>query len=322
MLKPEEIAVTCEIEWRPATANSWDDAFPAARRSNLLQHFAYAQAVRATQQMGARHGYIHVNGRLEGICQLGEVGLMRNAIHFVALDRGPLFFDPSRNAEVSLAFFKELRRQFPRRWGRKLRIIPELGPEADLILKNCGFKRNPNTVPYETAWWSLDPDIATLRRALKSKWRYSLNRAERSPLEAVVDRQPSSFDAFLSGHESDKKMRGYAGASEPFLRQLLARMSARGEVMMFHARLEGAIVASILVLLHGSSATYQAGWTTPEGRHHSAHHLLLWTAALELKKVGILDFELGGFNDGSASGIKRFKLGTGAESVSLAGSYY
>ena len=125
----------------------------------------------------------------------------------------------------------------------------------------------------------------------------------------------------MLAYELDVLEKDYSGPSTKLLTELMKFMVPRGEAVIFNATDQGRTVAAILVFLHGASATYQVGWTSDKGRKLAAHHQLLWRAMLSLKERGIKDLDLGGVNDESAAGIKRFKTGLGGEEVALVGFF-
>ena len=79
-------------------------------------------------------------------------------------------------------------------------------------------------------------------------------------------------------------------------------------------------LAGIVLIRHGASATYYAGWTSPEGRRLKAHNLLLWRGIGALREAGTDWLDLGGV-DPAVPGVARFKLGLGGEAFTLAGTY-
>lgn len=313
----------CSIAWDETPLEEWFELFALVRRSTLSQYFPYAQATRAVDQMGARRGLISIGGKACGLVQMGEVGLLGNAIHMLTVDRGPLWFNGVDQRQASAAFFRELTRQFPSRFGRKKRIIPELDERvaARDVLGSSGLRRNEDLPGYETIWLNLEPEEEKLRAGLNRKWRGHLSKAERSPLVVQEDWLLASRNNFLARYEADRKAKNYPGASLPFLDRLMDYQLVRDEAFILNAKLDNRTVAAVLIFLHGKSATYQTGWSLAEGRKNAAHHLLLWNAALILKNKGILDFDLGGTNDESAAGVKTFKSGLGGEVVRLTGLY-
>jgi lipid II:glycine glycyltransferase (peptidoglycan interpeptide bridge formation enzyme) len=80
-------------------------------------------------------------------------------------------------------------------------------------------------------------------------------------------------------------------------------------------------VAGMMFLIHGQAATYQVGWTSDAGREHHAHNLILWRAMQELRERGVRMLDLGGVNTTRSAGIARFKIGTGGQVLTCAGTF-
>lgn len=314
----------CDIDWAPVPAQEWAARFKAIPRSTLLQHAAYAQADRDVNQMGMRRGIIRIDGREAGLVQLGEVGLVRNLVHVVNLDRGPLWFEGLGTLEAQAAFFKLFAKEQPRRFGRKRRLLPEIedtGP-GRAVMETAGFTRADKYQGYETIWVDLRPEEERMRAKLDGNWRRFLSKSERAEFSVREDWLCEGADDFLRTYEADRAAKNYSGPSRRMLEALIRFMVPRGEAVILTAEREGeAPLAGMLMLLHGSSATYQVGWNLVEGRKVWAHHRLFWHAMVMLRARGITDFDLGGVNDESAQGIKRFKEGLGGRFVKLVGFY-
>jgi lipid II:glycine glycyltransferase (peptidoglycan interpeptide bridge formation enzyme) len=140
-------------------------------------------------------------------------------------------------------------------------------------------------------------------------------------LRVQWDDRGTFFPLLLKAYNQDKAQKGYDGPSSKLL-EALAGTFLRGKNMLIGlAALDGKPVAGILVLCHGSAATYQVGWISPKGREKQAGHVLLWDALRILKERNINDFDLGGVNDGSAHGVKSFKSGMGGDMVEIPGLY-
>ena len=80
-------------------------------------------------------------------------------------------------------------------------------------------------------------------------------------------------------------------------------------------------IAAMLFLIHGRVATYQIGWSAPQGRMCNAHQLLLAEAVEQLPKHGVISIDLGAVDTENARGLARFKIGTGADIVRLGGTW-
>ena len=122
-------------------------------------------------------------------------------------------------------------------------------------------------------------------------------------------------------YHQDKLKKTYGGPSLEFLDVFVSKLSANKEILIGKAHKNGRDEAAIMIVIHGRSATYQIGWSSFVGRNSCAHHLLLWQALSVLKKRGVKELDLGGFNNGSAAGIQKFKQGLGGEPYILVGHY-
>ncbi len=79
------------------------------------------------------------------------------------------------------------------------------------------------------------------------------------------------------------------------------------------------MVAAILVLRHGPTATYQTAWTSAQGRICHSHNLLLPHIAIRLANLGHQTFDLGLLETDHAATLARLKLRTGAHVRRLGG---
>ncbi|MCK5284995.1 MAG: GNAT family N-acetyltransferase [Alphaproteobacteria bacterium] len=310
--------MNCTIIWNKLSLSEWEEVFRLVSRSNLLQSYAYGQAICALNRQTARWGVIEIAGKRAGIVQILEAGAFKKLFHAVIIDRAPLWFKGYGNAEHFKAFAIALNSEFPRRIGRKRRFIPET-QDSNALIKS-GFKPiNKNT--YQTIWLDLRLSDESLLKNLNAKWRNKLRKSQKANLKIEWDDIGQHLPWLLNIYNADKKARGYNGASVKLLIALAKTFIPKKNMLIARALIDNKPVAAILVLNHGSSATYQIGWSSPDGRKTAAHNLLLWDALKILKNKGIKDFDLGGINDESAKGVKKFKENMGGEIVYLAGLY-
>lgn len=314
--------ISCHIEWLEENAQETLADFEKIDRSNILQSLPYARANCTHMGQKTRLGLIYIGDQKAGLVRIYEAGFLWNAIHAVILDRGPLWFDGFGGAAHVKAFFEEFNHLFPRRFGRRRRIIPEIedGPAIQKILSGCGFERMTRPA-YQTIWLDLQKDDEALKADMRKNWRGSLNKAERSELEIIWDKSGQYLPWMMKCYSADKGTRGYSGANPVFLRKIASSYALDQSCMIGVAQKEGRKIAAIMVFKHGKSATYQCGWTSPLGRDNNANHLLLWSAVRMLRDDGIQDFDLGGVNDETAKGVKSFKEGLGGKTICLVGHY-
>lgn len=306
----------CEIQWNILGLAAWETRFSQIRRANLLQSYSYALAACVVNHQQARWGLIKIDGAEAGLVQVLEAKALGGLMHALIIDRGPLWFEGFGNAEHLQAFATEINRQFPKHLGRARRFIPEAQGVQDLP----GFKKT-TAMPYKTIWLDLTKSEEHLRRGLRKNWRGSLKKAEAANLDIEWDERGLTLPSLIDGYTRDKKTKGYDGPSVKILMELAKNFVPQKKLLIGRALTNDKLCASILILCHGTSATYQIGWSNDTGRKLAAHHFLLWQALLKLKQNNIQDFDLGGVNDETAQGIKTFKEGMGGTLVTLSGLY-
>ena len=311
-----------EIRWNTLTLQEWSARFNHLCCSNILQSYHYAQALAASEKQKARWGLILIGEQEAGLVQVIEASALFNLFHGVIIDRGPLWFEGFGGAAHIKLFFDEIEKQFPNRFGRKRRFIPEVqnGAAAEGILKQCGLQKNNDQKPYQTLWWDLTIDSDSANDNLRSNWRGSLNKAERAGLNIEWDDKGTFYPWLRDKYKKDKQLRGFGGVSPRFLDNLARFSTQENPMIIGKVTKDGQNIAGVMFLKHGRSATYQIGWSSEEGRKYCAHHLLLWQGRSILAERGVNELDLGGIND-EAEGLKKFKEGTGASPSRLVGHY-
>lgn len=315
----------CTVEWNGLSAKDWMEYFNRIPQSNVLQHPAYIRAMCRKDHQRARFGLIRMDGQPAGLVSILEAGILWNAIHGVMLDRGPLWF-PGFGTAVHIKLFIEVfSREFPARLLRRRRLIPEIqdGATARKIIESTGFSRRPDQTGYDTFWVKTDQD----EKLLRDNWRQSLHKAQRAPLNVTWDDQGHLVPWMCAQYAADKSAKGYPGPSPRLLTLLSQEMIPTRGMVVGQVRHETSltpgsqIIAGVMLVCHGRSATYLAGWTGEMGREVSAHHLLLWQSLNMLKQRGIWELDLGGFNESTAQGVKLFKEGMGGTVFRGVGHY-
>lgn len=220
---------------------------------------------------------------------------------FHLVSRGPIAVDPSAFDQL----IHSIRRQFR---GPLVVNAPASMHQVGGVKIASGA--DIATIPMHA------PDV--MRARLHQKWRNQLRKSEASPL-IVTDQalDPLRHKWFLQAEAAQQKSRKYRSYPTGFLLAFAA--ANKGQARLYSASLEGQPVAGMLILKHGRMATYQAGITTPEGRETCAHNRLLWQVMCDLQKRQITRLDLGRAD--LSPGLRRFKLGAGAEVETLGGSF-
>jgi len=307
-----------ELIWQDIDKSAYAEEEKKIRRLPLLQSVDYNEA--AVQFYGYTPRYISLqrNDQTIGLCIIQNWRALGGLLKATMLDRGPVWFEGYNTSENFEHFIHAFTKRYRRRIAHNRRIIPEhLG--AHDIMQTHKFEKTADG--YQTIWIDLTKDEQSLRAALKKNWRGSLQKAEKSDLTLDWDETGKTLPFMLKTYEIDKKRRNYPGPSVPFMKALCQKFQNTGTMLIGRAMLGKDCIASITILCHGTSATYQIGWTGAQGRENAAHHLLLWNALIVLKNKGYKDFDLGGMNDKDAKTIAKFKMAMGGDAVQLSGLY-
>ncbi|ABF63655.1 hypothetical protein TM1040_0922 [Ruegeria sp. TM1040] len=188
--------------------------------------------------------------------------------------------------------------------------VPELGRLGAL----------PLMTPASVGLLDILADRTAQRDRLAQKWRNRLSHAEAQALRVTRQNMPIAPDHWiLRADAAQQQKRRYR--SWPAALTLAYAQANRGSAKLFEAHEGRETVAGILVLTHGEGATYHIAHSTERGRRLSAHNLLMWNAMDWLAAKGIRRLDLGVINTEDASGLARFKLGTGARLSQLGGTW-
>ena len=300
------------FDWTNRTVGDWRKLLQKAEKANWMQAWPYAQASFKRDYKPTRLAVIK-RGDLEiGLMAVQEIKL--GPIQIVNLFRGPVWLIAQPTEQDFLEFAETFRKEFPNKLFQRLRWMPnwEVNPTTKSVLEKIGFKERPEY--FLTIWLDLKKSTDELRNELKQKWRNGLNKSEKSSVKIVKENGLHKLDLFLKFYARHKKLKNFRGPSHAFMKEEITTAFQSGDGFLLWAYVENVPVAGIAILIHGNSGSYRIGWNTEEGRKVNAHYNLLWNAILNLKKLGVEFFDLGGIKPDDAKGISHFKTGMGGKS--------
>lgn len=289
------------VAWDEIGADAWAAFAAATGPAALQQGWAYGEALRGGGAAVHRLAFRGTGGALDAVAQL-VVRRFLGLLQVAFLLRGPLGRVAPARVVAAIA------ERFPRAF---LLWTPAVDP--------AGVLGRPVVSGYATAWLAIDRPDEALLAGMDVRWRHRVRRVLRSGLVTTTDRD-GSLERFLLARELEQRRRiGYRGPHPLFLDRLRAVAPDDRLVML---ALEGdEPVAGVLLQRHGTSATYQIGWSSPRGRALDANRLLLWRAFTALRDKGVRWVDLGGIATDKAPGPTRFKLQTGAVPEILPGTF-
>ncbi|WP_164658638.1 GNAT family N-acetyltransferase [Tropicibacter sp. Alg240-R139] len=159
-----------------------------------------------------------------------------------------------------------------------------------------------------------------LRARLHQKWRNRLKQAEQQNLRVARQNMPTDPHHWLLKEDAHRQRhRGYRNWPAALTCAFAERNP--GQAKLFTAFVGKSPVAGLLLLRHGSVATYHVSHTIAQGRHLCAQNLLMWQAMTWAARKGLQRLDLGVISTEDAPGLARFKLGTGAQMRRLGGTW-
>ena len=304
-----------EIVWNQTAQSFWDAAH-AAQGGAMQQDWAYGASLAA---LGIPCYRAQVSHRGEVIA-LAQFVCRRYAwtVGFALCTRGPIWLrslDPVEQAAV----YRALKRSLPMARPRFALFSPDIVDTGHLSVRKL-FRV---LTGYSTVRIDLTQSAEARRAAMEGRWRNRLVASERAGIQIVrADANPTQYRWLLEEELSQRDSKSFYGLPVEFIEHYIhSRANTTKTVLILRAEHHNERIAAMLFLIHGSAATYHVGWSNEAGRTLNAHNLLLWRACDELHERGIKVLDLGGINTRSLAGISRFKIGSGGEVVTYAGTF-
>lgn len=309
--------------WNPPDQQRWD-AFAHAAGAGLQQSWAYGQALQTLHVPCLR-----VALTAEPEPQAPWVGAAQFIVHrlpwFVrfAFSLGGPIWVPGADLHTQRAGLRLMRRTLPLRRPRVAIFTPPLDTRDPAAPPHAFRGQWALATGGSTVILDLTLDEATRLAQQEGRWRNRLNAAQRSGLRVdTCGTKPRDVAWLVDAESQQRQARRYIALPEGFVAAFQAASPRPAEALLTLAAFSGRErCAGMMFLVHGRSATYHLGWTNETGRELSAHNLLLWEACQRLAARGVERLDLGGVDTTSNPGLARFKLGTGGQVITWAGSF-
>lgn len=307
-----------DVKWNQLARPEWDD-WCTRYGAPLQQVWAYGQAM---HRMGVQvhRACIEAGGQRLGLAQF----ICRRVAGYLSLascTRGPVWRPEVDAAQRSQAY-RALQRGIPTRPLRVTLISPAMSLQDLQPGETQGLSRV--MTGYSTVMLDLRRGPPALRADFEGKWRNRLHKAETDTrLKVQVQADRRACEQLLKREGEQRSRRGFHGLPTDLVPAYIEAHDKPSQAYaVATARLGKETVAAMLFLVHGSCATYHMGWADEEGRKLNTHNLLLWRAIEHFHAQGLQALDLGGVNTHDLPGISRFKLGTGGQVLTLAGTYF
>lgn len=209
-------------------------------------------------------------------------------------------------------------------WARasglaRLRVEPELGPNARSLLEACGFERTADVQPSRTRIIELGPEdemLASFRRST----RYNIRHAERSGV--TVEQGRDAVELARQVYASASR----AGVNLPGRRYLDTVLQTIPHARTFVASHGGEPLCALMVAVHDRRGYYLFSGASGRKRNLKAMDLAMWHGIRYAARMGCRDYDLWGVAPDSDPqhpwhGFTEFKRGYGGSEVEYAGTW-
>lgn len=301
------------FNWEPITIAQIDEFMLKTENTNWMQTWPYAYACHKRDQKNCQIVRIMENDKVIGIVLIEQIKL--GIIHFIQINRGPLWLKGQNPEKRVLEFAQLLQETFPNKWYRRRRWLPELESteKAKHQLQQIGFQLT--TLSFDTIWIDLTLPEETLRKNLQQKWRNCLAKSEKQNFLVQIHESIQSFQEFIKGYENYKKLKKFIGPTSEFLSvEVKTGLKTKSHLLVWAVN-ENQQIAGILIALHGKTASYRVGWNSLKGRELNAHYSMLWQLIIFLKSKGFQKFDLGGILPNEEPELTHFKRGLGGNEI-------
>ena len=244
-------------------------------------------------------------------------------IYLLRLNNGPLIRSDFKGDKY--AVLKSILQYSRKKYTRIISYAP-----SNIFNEEKNIKIFPtfklNIAPWKTSIIRLSINENDLLKNLKSKWRNQLKKGLRfTSIKEVKDIE--KFKKIYENYRSyalkqdfkpidNKKCRNWFANSKVISSDIILKVY-QAEVLGQKDR----TIGSLGVLYFKDKAIYLFGYTNKIGKIYQANSALLWNAILESKKNGIKEFDLGGLNETTPVGIRKFKEGLNGASSGCIGEF-
>ena len=216
----------------------------------------------------------------------------------------------------------------------RLDLPQERGTELDREEQGMAWPLVPAPVavqPPSTVLVDLTRDEAELLSAMKSKTRYNVRLSHKrgvSVREGDLSGSGDDLDRWYDLYRETARRDRIAVHSRAYYRTLAETVteSEEAEIALLLAEHEGDLLAGILVLHFGDTATYLYGASSDTKRNLMAPYGLQWEAIRRARRAGLRCYDLFGIPPTDdpghpMHGLYRFKTGFGGRIVHRMGAY-
>lgn len=181
----------------------------------------------------------------------------------------------------------------------KIEPCEPTSPQAEKWFIKAGWKPARNIQYHYTVYLDLTRSENDLWMSMKARCRQEINYARRDKVQ-VIEAEPTeeNFQIMYDLLQDTSKRKTFGIRDKQYAIHLWLAFAGSGHLKLLFVKIKGEIVAGGVFITDGKNrAWYKDAGSKAEFSKHFGPRLLLWEAALLLKKEGYKIFDLGGIPD-------------------------
>ncbi len=309
---------------------TWDRALLALPNPHILQSWAWGE-------IKSRHGWqatrllFQEEGRPVAAASVLQRRLPRLPVSVLYVPKGPVL--DWTNAALAGHILGELEQLTRRRRALFVKIDPDVyypdgvpafsprpacAPATAGLLGTRGWRLSGDQIQFRnTLLLDLACSEDELLAAMKQKTRYNVRLAERRGV-TIQHCTTSELETFYRLYAQTAQRDGFVIRPFDYYRDAWGTFLDLGWACLLLARVEGEMVAGLILFTLGPTAWYMYGASSDRYREVMPNYLLQWEAIRCAKDAGCTLYDLWGAPDNLDEsdpmwGVVRFKLGLGGQ---------
>ncbi len=288
-------------QFLPTEQELYENFVAANSSGSFLQSWSWGEFQSTQHKKPIRYGIF------DGAKTLGTVQLFKTKVphlpgYYLYAPYGPII-----PAEGIHELVKQIGADYPDAWF--IRFEPK---------QQLDISGHPTVhiQPGKTSVLDLSHNLEDLQKAMHNKTRYNIGVANK---HSIMVEQNSDSDSALNLLAQTSKRQGFHSYPASYYEDLVTffnqNPNSDSSLKLYQAKYQDRVIASAIMLDHGSTRTYLFGGSDNEYRQYMAPYALHWQAIGDAKTAGLKLYDWWGIETatGKVPGFVQFKIRWGGE---------
>lgn len=288
----------------PLRSEHWDDLILTHPQATVFHSRGWAQVLAATYGYNPEYFLAEDNRRVHALLPLFEVRSWLTGLRGVSLpftDRCDCLY--SEEVPFRVIFNEALKYGREQQWS----YLEVRGGPEDFAEPSALFHEHQLDL-------TASPEV--LMEKCDSSMRRAIRKAEKADIRVAVSTAADAMETYYRLHVLTRRKHGIPPQPVKFFRNIHRYLIAKGFGKILLAFEKDIPVAAAIFLHLGTSSIYKFGASDPASQENRPNNLLLLKGILAMKELGAEVLSLGRTSL-NQEGLRRFKLGLGADESSL-----